>query len=146
MANPALKPKAQQIIDACPPHLRSQLADLLEYLPGIVQNGHVPEGSVAALFNKQPPEIRAILNAIGEAADTPRDRPFVPKETRAERFDSFGLDAFTCVPIADAMDGQYVMESLQDRMGTDAQQPDEPLTTRDILSAAYDAHSTPQGA
>lgn len=136
-----LPPKAQAIINTCPQHLRGQLADLIEYLPGIVETGHVPEGSVGQLFNKQPPEIRAILAAIGEAAATPRDRPFVEKESPAERFASFGFDPQVAVPIADAIDGQYVAHSLQERMGNDSQLPDEPLSTRDILAAAYDQHS-----
>lgn len=133
-----LNPKARAIYNTCPPHLRGQLADLLEYLPGVVANGHVPEGSVGALFNRQPPEIRAILAAIGEAAATPRDRPFVPKESPAERFDSFGLDPATCVPVADALDGQYVAQSLQERLGTD--QPDTTPSDREIISAACEAH------
>lgn len=133
-------PKVQAIVNTCPPHLRGQLADVLEHAKACAQNGHFPEGSVGAFFNRQVPEIRAILAAIGEAAATPRDRPFVEKETPAERFQSFGLDPSTSCLIADALDGQWVAHTLQDRMGTDADTPQGELTMREQLDAAYDHH------
>ena len=139
-----LPPKGQAIVDAARRMgVNEQMSDLLEYLPGLVENGHVPEGSIGALFNNQPPPLKALLAAMGEAAATPRDRPFVPKESPAERFESFGIPAALGTSIADALDSQYVAESLQSRMGTD-QPDDSPLTLREQLAAAADFHEGSQ--
>jgi hypothetical protein len=135
MTNPA---KAQAIIDATPPELRQQLFDVLDYLDGCARTGHVPEGSVATFLNKQHPAIQANIRAIKEAADLPRDRPFAPKLTDVERYDSFGLNADTATMIGDALDANHVLNSLQSRMGTDAALPDQPLTTRDHIAAAME--------
>lgn len=141
MSSNSLPLKGQNIVDTARRlGVNEQFADLLEYLPGLVENGHVPEGSIGALFNNQPPPLKALLASIGEAAATPRDRPFVEKETPAERFESFGIPAALGTSIADALDGQYVMESLQERLGVD--QPDNsPLSLRESLSAAADYHT-----
>lgn len=123
--NPA---KMQAIVQTCPQHLRNQLADVLEYLaehgaPGA--SGVMPEGSVVSFLNRQAPEIRQIVAAIGEAAELPRDRPFAEKMTEGERYQSFGLDPQAFVNLHSAVDGSYVAASLQDRMGTDADRSDD---------------------
>lgn len=140
----ALNPeKMRAIVATTPPHLRGQLADCLEYLAerATSPDGKIAEGSVVSFLNRQDPRIRAIISSIGEAAELPRDRPFAPKMSEGERYQSFGLDPQAFTNLHAAVDGSTVAASLQQRLGTDADRPDEPLSHREQIEAAVEAHS-----
>jgi hypothetical protein len=133
------------ILASLDPGERAQFADLLDYLAEKASpsnpSGYIAEGSVQGLLNKQSPRIQQAFKAIDQFAETPRFAPYTQKQSEAERFDELGLDPASACTIKQALDANYVLSSLQDRMGTST--PDEPITLRDQLSAAADYH---QGA
>ena len=124
-----------------------ELLQTMNYLTEVAYrpDGRSPEGSAAAIINKQSPAVRQAFAVISEVLETPRTRPFTEKWTEGQNAEEMGLHPETTTHIKSALDGQYVAHQLQERMGTDADTPtsNEP-DTRDILSAAYDLHT--QGA
>jgi hypothetical protein len=121
------------------------LGETLDYLQELARrpSGYTPEGSVAAVLNKQSPAVRGAIAAISGVMETPRNRPFQEKWDEHTNAEALGLaDPEAAVHIKSALDGQEVMQSLQARLGTDADTPtnDAPITNREALEAAFDFH------
>lgn len=131
-------------IQGLTPQEFGQLQDLSDYLgekasPGN-PNGYLAEGSVPALLNSQSPRVRQAVKGMQEVISTPREMPFAPKRSEAENLDQLGFDRHTGQVIQDVLDTSDVAAGLMSRLGTDADTPDSELTTRDVLSAAFDHH------
>lgn len=126
---------------------KQQVQHLTQYLGEKARSptGAMAEGSVASLLNQQSPRVRQAFARLNDLAETPRNRPFDQKLSEADHFGMLGLDPDSSTQIKAAIDGQYVASRLQDRLGTDAHNPDtSDLSQREILSAAYDAHTGEQ--
>jgi len=133
------------------PDERRQVDDVLAYMsekagPGN-PNGYLAEGSIASLLNKQPPRIRQVFALFQDAAQTPRTMPFTEKWGERDYSEAAGLDPDVSETVLAALDGQEVTSRVIDRLGgSDADHPsNEPLTTKEILSAAYDMHTESEG-
>lgn len=95
---------------------------------------HPRRSKPAALYARQPPGVRAALDAIGQFASSPRFAPF--EDSEAERFRQVGIHPDTGTTILAASDGLDEINGLQERMGTDRDKPRPAPTTRDHLAAA----------
>ena len=128
------------------PDERRQVDDVLAYMTEKAgsdnPSGYLAEGSVASLLNKQPPRVREVFARFHGAAQTPRTMPFAEKWGERDYAEAAGLDPDVSETVLAALDGQEVTSRVIDRLGgSDADHPsDEPLTTKEILSAAYDLH------
>lgn len=140
MDNIAPTPAMRTITGHLAPEEVQELQDILVYLGEKVPAGHLPEGSIAALFNKASPRVREVLSMIDQTMETPRVAPFAPKLSEADIAEGYGLDPQGSLTVKAALDGQHVMQSLQARMGSDKDLPDTPPSMTDVLSAAYDKH------
>lgn len=134
------------LLQGLSPEEQQELLSIADYLgeradPQRNPGGNLPEGGVASVLNSSSPKVREKLLHLNEALETPRYQPFQEKRGEAFRALEFGLDPENTMTIKAALDTQEVAHSLQRNMGTDKDLPDEPLTTRDILSSAYDLHS-----
>lgn len=141
MDNPAI----QTLIGHLNQSERNQVADLLDYMTSVATspNGHVPEGSIATLLNRQSPRIREVFSTLSKGMETPRIAPFDHKHTEAEWAQVLGLDPTVAQSVKAALDGQEVAHSLQRRMGTDTSLPETPVSHKEVLEAAYDLHNRP---
>lgn len=123
---------------------KRQAGDVLDYLSAHAADGAsgiMFEGSIASLLNKQSPNVREAFSTLSNLLETPRIAPFTPKmDTRAHAA-ALDLDPDQTERIKDTLDAQYVAGTLQQRMGTDNDREPDPIGTRDILSASYDAHT-----
>ena len=132
-------------IEAMNPDEFKQLSDLSAYIGEKTRagaDGSMPEGSISNLLNHQSPKTRKAINMLSEIVETPREMPFAPKRSEAEILDELGFDADSGLTVKSALDTAHVLAETIDRLGgSDGSRPAEPLTTRDILSAAYDQHS-----
>lgn len=139
MNNPAI----QTLIGHLNQAERNQVADLLDYMTSVATspNGHVPEGSIATLMNKQSPRIREVFSTLSKGMELPRIAPFDHKHTEAEWAQALGLDPNIAQSVKAALDGQEVAAGLQRRMGTDTSLPQNPITHKEVLEAAYDRHA-----
>ena len=141
MNNPAI----QTLIGHLDQSERNQVADLLQYMTSVATspNGHVPEGSIATLLNKQSPRVREVFSTLSKGMETPRIAPFDHKHTEAEWAQVLGLDPSVAQSVKAALDGQEVAATLQKKMGTDTGLPQGPITHKEVLEAAYDLHNRP---
>lgn len=129
------------------PDEQAQTQHLLQYLheKATSPSGHMAEGSVSALLNRQSPAVRNAFARFNEAMETPRIRPFDEKWSEADYAEAAGLDPATSTQIKAAIDTSEVLNRTIDRLGgSDATRPDEPLSTRDVISAAIDFHGAEQ--
>ena len=123
----------------------TELQQLLTYLGQKAgpdnPTGFLAEGSVASVINRASPAVRQKMAMISDIVETPRHKPFEEKFSEAEWFRRLGADVPASLAVKGALDGQEVMSKLQQKMGTDADMPQKPLSDREILSAAYDKHT-----
>ena len=122
----------------------TELQQLMVYLaekagPGN-PSGHIPEGSIASLINRASPKVRQKMAMISDIVETPRHKPFEDKFSEAEWFSRLGADVPSSLNVKAALDGQAVAGGLQQRMGTDADRPQQPLTMRELIQAAVEKH------
>jgi len=123
----------------------AQLQDLSEYLgekagPGN-PTGRMAEKSIPKLLNAQPEKVRQAVKGLQDVISAPRELPFQEKRSEAENLNRLGLDHESGSAIMATLDTSDVITGIQSRLGTDASRQDDPITTRDILSAAYDQHA-----
>lgn len=140
---------AQALIERLNDDEKEEAADLLDYLSEKASKGNsgiMAEGSIASLLNKASPKVREAFGTLSEMLETPRIAPFSPKMSERDHADALDLDPDQTELVKGVIDGQYVASSLLDRMGSDKDLPDEPPSTRDIIGAAYDAHTENEGA
>lgn len=136
-----LSQRQRILINSLAPADRLELADYLEYVfeksdPKKNPGGHLPEGSLADLFNKQNPRVKAALVAMDKIIETPRFEPFMPKVSEAERLQDLGMPIEAGLTLKGASDAIDVGARLQSKMGTDRSLPPKPPTLRDHLSVA----------
>lgn len=138
MNNPAV----EKILGHLSHEERQQVEDVIHYLTekASSSDGHIPEGSVATLLNRQPPRVREVFRLLSELVEFPRPAPFQPKMSEADHFELLGLDPEKSMTIKSALDGQEVAASLQDRMGTDATRKQDPISLREQIAAAMEAN------
>jgi hypothetical protein len=135
---------AQALLGHLNPDEQQEFMDLTAYIgekAGRGGSGRMPEDSIGNLLNKASPRVARAFKTLSDVVETPRHHPFHEKHSEAEIFDAMGFDAEAGVMAKAAIDAQHVMGELQSKMGTDADLPDQPLTMRDNISAAVDAHS-----
>jgi hypothetical protein len=143
---PTLRNQLADHLEQLNPAEFKQLIDLSDYLGEKANpsnpSGHLPEGSISNLLNRQSPATRKAFNMLSEIIETPREMPFQPKQSEGEILDSLGFDAASGTAIKAALDTSHVLAETIDRLGgSDGSRPDEPLTRRDIVAAAFDQHS-----
>lgn len=123
----------------------SQLRDLSDYLGEKAgrgnPSGRMAEGSIATLLNRQPPRIRQAMKMLNEVIESPREMPFQDKLSESQILDKLGLDHEAGATVKAALDYADVQQGVMSRMGTDSDRPEEPPSTRDIISAAIDFHA-----
>ena len=122
-----------------------EFAQAVQYIDQRMSNnqGQSPEGTIAAILNKLSPAVQEKFQLLSQVLETPRVAPFAPKMTQADHLEAFGLDPVHGGLAKDALDGLEVAGRLQQRMGTDANRKQGPLTRREQISAAFDASNTP---
>lgn len=142
---PTLRNQLADHLESLSPDEFGQLSDLSAYIGEKTAHGatgQMPEGSISNLLNRQSPSTRKAISMLSEIIETPREMPFQPKKSEAEILDELGFDADSGLTVKSALDTAHVLAETIDRLGgSDGSRPAEPLTTRDILSAAYDQHS-----
>lgn len=126
----------QQLLSLLTPQEREELATIMSYF-----ENPSPHESVASVLNNASPRVRQVFAIASEILDTPRFAPFEPKLQPSDIAEHvLGLDPKSAMSVKDSLDGDYVKAQLQKRMGTDADGPPPPLTTRDIIAQAMARH------
>lgn len=135
-------PNVEILLKHCNAEERQQVMDTLAYLTEVAQrpSGASREGSVASIINAQPPKVREVFRKLDNLMETPRIRPFDQKLTEQDHAALLGLDPDISTHIKSALDGQEVLARTMDRMGTDADRPEQELNMRDHIAAALTHH------
>jgi len=136
----------EQLTQGLNPDQTQEFVDALSYLTERLDNdqGTSPEGTSAAILNRLSPAVRQRFQMLSEFIEQPRALPFQPKRSEAQNMDALGLDAYNGGIVKDSLDGLEVSGRLQQRMGTDRQRKQEPITRREMISAALNASNYPE--
>ena len=140
-----------RILDAAVDHLNleelQEFADASDYLKEKAgsnnPSGHIAEGSIGRLMNSLSPRVKAAFQNISRTIESPRHRPFHEKFSETDQLVSMGF-GHEAQMVKDVLDVEEVAGRIQQDLGTDADLPEQPLTMRDNISAAFDAHSGEQ--
>lgn len=123
-----------------------EFAQALSYITERLDNnmGQSPEGGIGQILNKLSPPVRDKFMLLSNVMETPRVAPFAPKLSEEDYANELGLDPEYALTAKAALDGQYVMGKLQERMGTDSNRPKESPTRREQIAAALEAANFPE--
>jgi hypothetical protein len=137
----AISPALAALLEGLTPQELIELEQTIAYLTEQGQRGSINEGSFGAVIGKQSPNVQRVLSQLSRLVETPRIAPFQPKLSEDDYFHTLGLNAEQGKAIKGQLDGEEVLAGLQNRMGTDASLPAEPVTRRDQIEAALALHS-----
>jgi hypothetical protein len=138
--HPALSPAHQQ-----------QLHELVDYVsnPANLAALRAKGGSIAGLLRTYPDEVqqeaKLFLRAMDVASTFGRAMPFQERLTPEAVTAHFGVDPRTAKAVYQHAVDDQLTAALQSRMGTDAERPLDPVTLRDQVAAAFEAHSQRKG-
>jgi len=119
---------------------QQEFIDAVDYLTEKGADGQVPEGSITKVLASLSPRVRNTFALLNEALDTPRVAPFATKRSEAEKAAVLGFDPEVTQQVKGRLDQETVTAGLQSRLGTDRDLPQEPLSRRDVIAAALEAH------